>query len=404
MTAAAASSRTADFSASEARRLALAAHGFDRPRPNGRVDARAFQRVIDRLGQVQIDPIAVFARAHYMPFFSRLGPYDRAALDRHLWGSGRFFEYLGHALSVLPIERYPLFRHRMESGRRVVQWAERLRQDPQAAAIVERVRAEGAIAVSDVDGARLDGRWWTSESRLWLEGLFRTGQLAVVRDHRNLARRYDLPERVLPADALSAPYPAEEDAQRELVSLAVQHLGIGAARDIANYYAISIPTAKTLLRDLVDAGEVQRVTVEGWREPAYLDPSARMPRTIEARAILSPFDPVMWTRERAARLFGFVYQIEIYVPESKRIYGYYVLPFLLGDRLVARVDLLADRSARTLVVRAAHIEASADAREVAPELAAELQTAAAWQGLERVVVEPTGALAPPLARALRSTA
>jgi uncharacterized protein YcaQ len=231
--------RLADLSAAEARRIALAAQGFDRPRPVGRKDSRAFRGVVDRLGLIQIDPINVFARAHYMPFFSRLGPFDRQALDRHLWDSGRYFEYLGHALSVIPLERYPLFRHRMEGGRRVVQWAERLRRDPQAAAIVERVRSEGPIAVSDVEGARLDGRWWTSESRLWLEGLFRTGQLAVVRDGRNLARRYDLPERVLPAQLLAGPHPGADEAQRELVRLAVRHLGIGAARDVANYYHLA---------------------------------------------------------------------------------------------------------------------------------------------------------------------
>jgi uncharacterized protein len=400
MTAAFATRQPTDLSAAEARRIALAAQGFDRPRPTGRIDARAFRRIVDRLGLVQIDPINVFARAHYMPFFSRLGPFDRAALDRYLWDSGRHFEYMGHALSVIPLERYPLFRHRMEGGRRVVRWAERLRQDPQAAAIVERVRNEGPIAVSDVEGARLDSRWWTSESRLWLEGLFRTGQLAAVRDARTLSRRYDLPERVVPAQLLEAPHPMEEDAQRELARLAVRHLGISAARDVASYYALDVPTVKRLLRELVDAGEAEQVTVEGWREPAFLDPRARMPADIEARAILSPFDPVMWQRQRVARLFSFAYQIEIYVPAPKRVYGYYVLPFLLNDRLVARVDLKADRQAATLVVQSAHIESGADPAEVASELATELWTAAEWLSLERVQVASNGALAAPLKRAV----
>lgn len=391
----------ADISGAEARRIALAAQGFADPRPSGRVTARHFQRVLDRVGLVQIDSVNVLARAHYMPFFSRLGPYDRDALDRFTWGSGRLWEYWGHEASLIPVERYPLFRHRFTTRRG---WTRRedllARRRGFADSIIEHIREHGAVQAGEMseDGHRA-GWWEWSDAKMLLETLYTMGHLAIGR-RRNFARLYDLPERVLPHEYLEAPPVPEEDAQRELLRLATHHHGIGTARDLADYYRTPVASAKQRLAELVEAGLVEQVTVEGWREPGYLAPGVRIPRRIEARALLSPFDPVVWERGRAERLFDFFYRIEIYTPEPKRQYGYYVLPFLLGDALVGRVDLKADRQNGTLLVRASHIEAGRDEAEVADALACSLRETAAWLALDRIEVEPRGMLAEPLKRAV----
>jgi len=384
-----------DFSVEEARRIALAAQGFDRPRPTGRLDARHLNRILETVGLVQIDSVNVLARAHYMPFFSRLGPYEQAALDRLAWGSGRIFEYWGHEASLIPVGRYGLFRHRMEGGRR--QWWRReelLRKHAeQADALVEHIRANGPVVHGEVhEGERRAGWWEWSEAKRLLEALFTTGRLAVG-NRRNFARLYDVPERILPAEVLAGPHPGAEDAIRELARLGAVHHGIGTASDIGDYYRIGMTQAKAALEELADAGAVQRVTVRGWRDQAYLAQGARVPRRIEAQAVLSPFDPVVWDRDRSERLFNFRYRIEIYTPEPKREFGYYVLPFLLGDQIVGRVDLKADRKASTLLVQASHIEAGHDEGEVAAALADELRQVASWQGLERTLVKPKGNLA-----------
>ncbi|MEX2373395.1 MAG: crosslink repair DNA glycosylase YcaQ family protein [Dehalococcoidia bacterium] len=392
----------ADFSAAQARRIALDAQGFGRPRPAGRVTARHFQGVLDRLGVVQIDSVNVLARAHYMPFFARLGPYDRAALDRFTWGSGRLFEFWAHEAAFVPVERYPLFRHRMESGKRWgrgrLEYLEQHREFVDT--LMEHIRTNGAVQVGDVEQGGSAAGWWNwSETKVALDALYVTGRLAIG-DRRNFARLYDLPERVLPREILDAPPPSAEDAQRELLLLAARHHGIGTSRDLADYYRLALTEARRLLAGLVDSGALNAVSVEGWKDAAYVLPDVRVPRRIQARALLSPFDPVVWERARAERLFNFHYRIEIYTPEAKRQFGYYVLPFLLDDRLVARVDLKADRQASTLLVRAAHIEAGEDPARVAQHLAAELREVQAWLALERLVVEPRGALAGALAEAV----
>lgn len=388
-----------DFSVDEARRIALAAQGFDRPRPSGRLDARHLRRIFDTVGLVQIDSVNVLARAHYMPFFSRLGPYDQGALDRLAWGSGRIFEYWGHEASLIPAERYGLFRHRMVGGRRMWQRREEfLRQHADRAdALVEYIRENGPVVHGEVhaqspEAERRAGWWEWSEAKRLLEALFTNGRLAVG-NRRNFARLYDVPERVLPAEALSGPHPPAEDALRELARLGAVHHGIGTASDIGDYYRIGMTQAKASLEELAEAGEVQRVAVRGWRDPAYLAAGARVPRRIAAQAVLSPFDPVVWDRNRSERLFNFRYRIEIYTPEAKREYGYYVLPFLMGDQIVGRVDLKADRKASTLLVQAAHVEPGHDEGEVAAALADELRQVAEWQGLERTLVRPRGNLA-----------
>lgn len=392
----------ADFSVDEARRIALAAQGFDRPRVSGRVDNRHFRRVLDTVGLVQIDSVNVLARAHYMPFFSRLGAYDPAALDRLTWGSGRLFEYWGHEASFIPVERYGLFRHRMEGGRRNWWRREELlqRRAEEATALVEHIRTNGPVVHGEIhDGDRRAGWWGWSDTKQLLEALFTTGDLAVG-DRRNFARLYDVPERILPAEALAGPHPSAEEALRELVRLGAVHHGIGTAADIGDYYRVGMTPAKHALEELADAGVVERVTVRGWTDRAYLAAGARLPRRVEARALLSPFDPVVWFRDRSERLFDFHYRIEIYTPEAKRQYGYYSLPFLLGDRIVGRVDLKADRKAGTLLAQATHIEAGHDPSEVAAALADELRLVASWQSLERIEVKAKGNLARPLGRAL----
>ncbi len=395
----------ADLSLDEARRIALAAQGFDRARPAGRLDARHLRRVLDTVGLVQIDSVNVLARAHYMPFFSRLGAYDSALLDRMAWGSRRMFEYWGHEASLIPVERYGLFRHRME-GRRRMWWRrdELIRQRAEEAdALIAHIRSEGPVVHGDIhQGERRAGWWRWSDTKQLLEALFTTGRLAVG-NRRNFARLYDLPERVIPAARLAGPHPAADDAMRELVRLGAVHHGVGTAADIGDYYRVGTTPAKRALEELADAGEVRRVHVEGWRDVAYLAAGAKLPRRVEARAVLSPFDPVVWFRDRTERLFDFHYRIEIYTPEPQRQYGYYVLPFLLGDRIVGRVDLKADRRAGALLVQASHVEPGGVEAEVASALAEELREVARWQGLERLEVRRKGNLAPALAREVRAT-
>lgn len=385
----------------QARRIALAAQGFAAGRPQGSVGVRHFRAVLGRVGLVQLDSVNVLARAHYLPFFSRLGPYRREALDRWAWGSGELFEYWGHEASLIPIDRHPLFRHRMAGG---WHWPgiERLgREHPGfVEQVLDEVHRRGPLRVGDLeDDHRPAGGWWEwGKAKLALEWLFLTGRLTV--SHRtHFTRYYDLPERVHPA-ALEAPTPPDDAARAELLMLAAAHHGIGTAADLADYYRIRPATARPLLAALAAAGRLEEVEVEGWKGPVYRHPEARLPRRVEGAALLSPFDPLVWNRDRAERLFGFRYRIEIYVPEHKRTHGYYVLPFLLDGGLVARVDLKADRGTGALVVRGAYLEAGHDRARVAGALATELATMAGWLGLGEVRVEPRGDLAGTLGAAV----
>lgn len=392
-----------DLSADEARRIAIAAQGFGRPRPQGRVDARHFRRIVDTLGLIQIDSVNVLARAHYMPFFSRLGPYDQAALDRYAWGSGRMFEYWGHEASLIPVERYGLFRHRMDGafprGRRLVS---RLHgQEPLIARILQEITDRGPVAHGDVhEGDRRNGWWQWSETKVVLEALYTSGRLTVA-NRRNFARLYDLPERVLPAALLGISHPDAEEAERELLRLATTHHGVGTVADLADYYRIPLTSARKRLEELADDHAIKRVAVEGWSSAAYLAPDARIPRRVRSRALLSPFDPLVWNRDRTERLFDFHYRIEIYTPAEQRQYGYYVLPFMMDEAIPARVDLKADRASSTLHVRATHLEPGHRAAPVTAALAEELRAVARWQQLDTISVEPRGDLARPLRDAMR---
>ncbi len=389
-----------DLSNREARRIALAAQGFaDRP-PAGRVDSRHFDRLFDRVKVVQLDSVNVAVRTHYMPAFSRLGSYPRERLDAYAYGRRRLFEAWGHAASLLPVEHYPLLRHRMEDARSIRSFGRERRAYVEE--ICREVAERGPLAVSDLrdQGSNRSRPWWgRSDGKLALEWLFATGRLAASR-RGNFMRVYDLAERVIPPEVLAAPAPATRDAQRELLRLAARAHGIGDAADLADYYRIRVPQARPLLRELVEAGDLVDARVEGWDRPAYLHRDARVPRRIGASALLSPFDSLIWRRERTERLFGFHYRIEIYVPEPERQYGYYVFPFLAGDTLAARVDLKADRARGALLVRGAYLEEGCDAGAVAGELATNLQAMAAWLALGEVKVGTRGSLAAPLRRAV----
>ena len=355
---------------------------------------------------VQLDSVNVAVRTHYMPAFSRLGAYPRDRFDAYAYGRRRLFEAWGHAASLLPVEHYPLLRHRMEDAHsRSIRSIGQERRD-YVEAICREVAERGPLAVSDLrdQGRNRNRPWWgRSDGKLALEWLFATGRLAASR-RGNFTRVYDLTERVIPPRVLAAPAPGTRDAQRELLRLAAQAHGIGDAADLADYYRIGMPQARPLLRELVEEGELLEASVEGWDRPAYLHRDARTPRRIGAGALLSPFDSLIWRRDRTERLFGFHYRIEIYVPAPERQYGYYVFPFLTGDTLAARVDLKADRARGVLLVRGAYLEAGCDAGAVAAELAAHLASMASWLELGEVKVDRRGNLAAPLRRALRGGA
>jgi hypothetical protein len=352
---------------------------------------------------IQIDSVNVLARAHYLPLFSRLGPYDRDRLDQASWRAPRrLFEYWGHEASLLPVELQPLLRWRMARAaddawggiRRIA-----VEQPDLVARVLEDVRERGPISAgalaADETRPTGTGSWWGwSDVKRAIEWLFWSGQVTSSR-RRGFERWYDLPERVLPRAVIEAPTPPEADAQRELVRIAARAFGVAAERDLRDYYRLPVAAARARIGELVEAGELEVVAVEGWRSPAYLWPAARRPRRVTARALLGPFDPLIWERDRVQRLFDFAFRLEIYVPAPKRVYGYYVLPFLLGERLVARVDLKADRAESALLVQAAWAEGHAPP-ETAAELAAELALMARWLGLERVEVRDRGDLAPAL--------
>ncbi|TYT27345.1 winged helix-turn-helix domain-containing protein [Luteimonas viscosa] len=395
---------TVALSRAQARRIALAAQGFC-DRPHAVPTLRTLSRTLRRTGVLQIDSVNVLQRAHYMPLFSRMGPYDTGLLTRASERAPRrMVEYWAHAAAFMPVDLWPHMQHRMRRYReRGHQWAG-MRHSPELLdAVLAQVRERGASTARDLDDglprAKTHWGWNWSNTKRALEHLFATGELAVAGRNSAFERVYDLPERVLPAQVLARPVPADADAHIELVRRAAISHGIASEPCLRDYYRMHHSHSRPAVAALVEAGELLPASVEGWSRPAYLHRDARIPRRIQARALLSPFDPVVWERERCERLFDFVYRIEIYVPEHRRTHGYYVLPFLLGDRLVARVDLKAGRRRGELVVRSAHAEVDAPA-ETAQALAAELALLAGWLGLDRVRVERRGGLANALRRAV----
>ena len=393
-----------ELSNAQARRIALGAQGFTDPPPTGRVDRRHLRRVVDRMGLIQIDSVNVLVRSQELPLFARLGPHPRTLIG-DATRDGELFEYWVHEASHVPIELHPLMRWKMRGDH---QWkavtALRDRRPEFLEEVVRRIRDEGPLVAADLaQRSGPKGTWWDwDDGKIALEHLFHTGIVAATRRPGDFARMYDLAERVLPTAILALPTPTERDARKELLVRAARHHGVGTFEDLTDYHRQRNPPCRALVEELVEEGRLLPVRVQGWPKPAYLHPDARMPRRVSARALLSPFDPVVWNRDRTERLFGFHYRIEIYVPAAKRQFGYYVLPFLLGDELVARVDLKADRATRRLLVQSAFGEVGIPEPDVADELAAELASMASWLGLDAgITVAPRGDLATPLRRALR---
>jgi uncharacterized protein YcaQ len=392
----------------QARRIALAAHGFGVRRPAATPDRRHLRRVLKHTGLLQIDSVNVFQRAHYGPAFSRLGPYPTPLLDRMAYRDRELFENWGHEAALLPVDLHPLMRWRMRRAEQLVdRWghiAKVVRERPgYVEHVLDAVRAHGPLTAGELeaDEKRTKDNWgWNwSDAKTTLEYLFYAGAVTAA-DRRNFERVYDVTERVIPRAVLDRPTPDTDEAYRELLLIAARCHGIGMASDLADYFRLNMPLARARVAELVEDGRLVPVGVEGWARPAYVLPDTKVPRRIDARALLVPFDPLIWERARTERLFGFRYRIEIYVPAPKRIHGYYVLPFLLGDRLVARVDLKSDRKARVLLVQSAWVEPDAPATTAA-ELAAELRETARWLGLGDVVVADRGDLAAGLTAAVR---
>ena len=393
------------LSLAQARRIALAAQGFARPRPATTPDRRHLRRLLQDINVVQIDSVNVLSRAHYLPGWSRLGGYPRALLDRMAYRDRELFEYWGHEAALLPVQQQPLWRWRMHRAERLIdRWghiARVVRERPgYIDHILDLVRQHGPVTAGQLaeDEKRSKDNWgWNwSDAKTTLEYLFYSGAVTTA-DRRNFERVYDLTERVLPPAVMAAPTPDQDEAHRQLALLAAASSGVGTAGDLADYFRLNVPQLRPRLAELVEAGQLEQVEVDGWRQPAYMVPGTAMPRRVDARALLAPFDPLIWERDRTERLFGFRYRIEIYVPAVKRVHGYYVLPFLLGDRLVARVDLKSDRQTSRLVVQSAWAEPDAP-EHTAVELLAELRQMADWLGLDRMEATGRGSLALPAPR------
>ncbi len=394
------------LSLDQARRIALGAQGFHDRRPTGAVDRRHGRRVLDRVGLIQIDSVNVLCRSQELPLFARLGAHRRDLIPS-LTACGDLFEYWAHEASHVPVALQPLLRWRMDDAREGRgTWGGIARIVRDQPGLVERVfdqvRDRGPLTTGMIEGGgeRGEGMWAWSPGKVALEYLFWSGRITARRG-LNFERRYDLPERALSAAVLDAPTPSPAEAKKELLLIGARSHGVGTARDLADYFRLNIPESRPLLAELVSEGRLRRVTVQGWKDPAFLHPEARLPNRHRGRALLSPFDSLVWERARTERIWGFRYRIEIYTPKEKRVHGYYVLPFLLDGDLVARVDLKADRQAGVLRVQAAHAEDAVDVDHVATELAAELVQLSRFLGLDgTVVVEPRGDLSPALVKAL----
>jgi uncharacterized protein len=397
------------FSAAEARRITLGAQGFAVPRPRS-PSRRHFKALLERLGLIQIDSVNVLVRAHYMPFFSRLGPYPVEWLDEAAYHPRKrhLFEYWGHEASLIRLDLLSYLGWRMRkaaTGQGIWKSVRNIpKEQPELLARIEsEIRERGPMSAGQLEKVLLAGRrtagWWGwSDCKRAVEWLFWTGRLTTAY-RRNFERVYDLTERVFPN--FGPEEVSETDARRMLIRVAARALGIATASDLRDYFRLDSVGLRTGVEELVAVGELVQVEVDGWTQPGFLDPRARLPRQIEVKALVSPFDPLLWDRRRAERLFGFRYRIEIYTPAHKREHGYYVVPFLLGDRFVARLDLKADRATSALKVLAAHYEAGIKPNEVVEPLSTELAELARWLGLEHIVVNKRGNLAAALALSVR---
>ena len=414
------------LSLSEARRLAVASQGFA-TKPSAPSIAH-LRKLAARVHAFQIDSVNVLVRAHYVPAFARLGPYRMEGLDSLAYRKRELFEYWGHAACLLPVSLYPLMRYRMQKHAEPTQ--EYMRSEPGSymARVYAEVTEHGPLSAGELsDPGKRSGGWWgwwgSGNGKATLEHLYDAGLIAIA-GRRRFERLYDITERVIPRAALETPAPLREEAMKELICLGASACGIGTLGDIAGYFYVdgwrdrmpagprwawskspdgrrATSIAKRLVRELVEEKRLLPARVEGWKEQAYLHPQARVPRTVEARGVVTPFDSLVWDRSRVERLFGMKYAIEIYTPLPRRVYGYYVCPFLLGDTLVARCDLKADRAGKILKVQSAFLEPGQDARRVAPELAGELRSMQEWLELERIEVSQRGDLASALRKSLK---
>jgi uncharacterized protein len=394
---------------SEAKRIVLSAQGFAEPKPVGRVDRRHIRRVFDRIGILQIDSVNVLTRSEELPIFARLGAHPRD-LVRKMEADGELFEYWAHEASLLPAKHEPLFRWKkaqVRTGEYKV-WARmaqlRAEQPEFLEAVLQEVTQRGPIAASELSmrtgqqGNHWGWRW--DDAKIAVEALFWGGEIAGRR-RPSFEREYTLPSQRFAPTLLEQPDLPAYDSQLGLLRQASRCMGISSAKDLADYYRLNLPLSRPLIADLVRMGDLLEVKVDGWDEKLFLHPQASAPRQLNSRALLSPFDSLIWERTRTEKLFGMRYRIEIYVPQEKRVHGYYVLPFLLGEDLVARVDLKADRAAGQLLVQAAWSEPGIRKSEVASELALELRAMANWLELDSVVVKAKGDFHQALSKAFR---
>ena len=413
----------------EARRLGIASQGFG-ARPST-PSAGHLRKLAARVHALQIDSVNVLVRAHYVPAFARLGPYRIESLDTLAYSKRQLFEYWGHAACLMPVSLYPLMRYRMHKHIDRTQEYMQSEQGRDMAQVYTEVAERGAITAAELSNpGKRSGGWWSwwgsGNGKAILEHLYDCGLVAIA-GRRGFERLYDITERVIPHAALDAPVPAREEAMKQLICLGARACGVGTIGDIAGYFHVdgwrdrlppgplwtlnknsdshrAAPIVKRLVSELVEEKRLIAARVESWKEPAYLHPQARIPRNMDACAIVTPFDSLVWERSRMERLFGMKYAIEMYTPPPKRFYGYYVCPFLCGETLVARCDLKADRARKVLVVQSAFLESGNEPRHVAVELAGELRTMQAWLELDRIEVKERGDLASLLRRMTKRTA
>jgi uncharacterized protein len=385
----------------EARRIALAAQGFGQVKSEDASGWAAQNKELKRLHLLQIDSVNVLTRSHYLPLFSRLGNYDRATLDKRTLAhkNRSHFECWAHEASLVRMELHPLIRWRMNrahKGDGIYRSMRDFARDEKAYLknLLKFVTLHGSTAQSDLpDKSRGEGGWWGwSKGKLALETLFAQGLLTTAK-RESFERFYDLPERVIPSEILNLPTPSERDSILQLMDLSGQALGVGSAFDLRDYFRLPVADARRATEDAVEAGILKPISVEGWKPQAFLHRNAKIPRTIHATALVTPFDPICWDRDRTERLFNFHYRIELYTPQPKRKFGYYVLPFLMGDRFAARVCLKADREAGTLLVNTSNHEIHADPRETSQALSREIKSMANWLNLPNIAVAPKGDLA-----------
>ena len=372
------------LSIADARALALAAQGFDTPRPTNKATQRHVNSLISRLGVIQIDSVNVLVRSQELPLFSRLGNHDRNAIPKAT-ESKKIFEYWGHEAAHLPVEIHPLFRWKMEAARlgKARHWGLTSFYDDNKAFVkrmLKHVEKNGPTTSRELSTrTEKKGTWWDwDEAKVALEYLFLTGQLMSRGRGTDFARIYDTPERVLPEDVLNAPTPSEHDARKQLLVRSAIAQGVATASDLADYYRQKPATVKLLIAELVEEGELRVVVVDGWKEKAFVHRNAKLPKQLHATALLSPFDSLVWCRPRNERLFNFHYRIEIYTPKEKRKFGYYVLPFMMNGEMVGRVDLKADRANSKLLVHSVHTEKGIKRSTINDALNNELRTMASW--------------------------